>query len=128
MNVAGGYQPHVQLLGQSAQAGAQTAVAALVVALQLEEEIIAAKDGGKTLGDTSGAPGIPIEQSTGDFAPSATRQGDQALVMVGQPAPGQGGQPLLLIAARQRDQSAQVGIARLILGQQRQMPAAVDQR
>ena len=48
--------------------------------------------------------------------------------MIRQQPPRQSREALLLIAPGQRDQAAQIGVARVVLGQQGEMPAAIDER
>ena len=71
MHIAGGDQAQVEAMGQRGQPGVQAAVAALVMALQFEEEVSAAKDRGEALRDARRPFRVSFEQRAGDLAAPA---------------------------------------------------------
>ena len=117
VDVAGRDGRHAKRLGQVAQRSVATGVAALVRALELDEEALAAERGS----ETGGGVGIP----DGETVTGATGQTDEAFVPLGElPERQRGLQPVVRV--REREQPAQICVALGRLDQQGDMGAALE--
>ncbi len=117
VHVAGGDGIDAERLGELAQRGVAARVAALVRALELDEEAVAAERGGE--------PGGGVGIADGEAVARAAGQADEAVVSLGELLQRQR-RLEAVVRVREGEQPAEVCVSRGGLDKQRDMGAALE--